>query len=375
MKNYKRIMAVLMAATMVTGSSLAALASGGDPTPEAPVTSGSSEGEGESEGHVERKVMNVTLPTVASGTTPFAYTMDPERLIKETGNKRFGEDVIFPAADADTGVYFNTGKKGGDGDDKDKIVYKNESSALKVINESSHAIELTVKAEADSADTDLPLVAADAYEDADDTSLYLGLIVGAKDAVQVKADEAATDTVTIAGTAGNFKLDYNTTSNKYEYRVLTLAEYQALDGNGSKEALEWQESSFKLEGGVTEGEIASTTTAPDLTVTWSWVDPTANAAPSITGTKEFTLKNNEAVEIEVSLGGGNLAATDVEKVTFELGGRTHELAKDTQWTFANGKITIAQASINEWVSNNFRAPIWHVVFNDTAGTSDDFELK
>lgn len=77
MRKTKRMLAIALAATMVFGSSLTAFA-------DEPVTSGGTDGSGTSEGHVEKELINVVLPTVPSGSTPFAYTMDPERLIQET---------------------------------------------------------------------------------------------------------------------------------------------------------------------------------------------------------------------------------------------------------------------------------------------------
>ena len=77
MQKFKRFMAVALATTMVLGSSLTAFA-------DEPTTSGGTDGSGTSEGHVDKEVINVVLPTVASGSTPFAYTMDPEHLIQET---------------------------------------------------------------------------------------------------------------------------------------------------------------------------------------------------------------------------------------------------------------------------------------------------
>ena len=91
MLNTKKILAAALAATMVFGSSLTAFAAD-------PVTSGGSDGAGASEGHLEKKVVNVVLPTIASGDTPFSYTMDPERLIRETSGAKYSGKT-FPAAE------------------------------------------------------------------------------------------------------------------------------------------------------------------------------------------------------------------------------------------------------------------------------------
>ena len=82
MRKTKKMMALALAASMVLGSSVVAFAAEGDATPGG---SGTVSGTGEVEGHVNKEVLNVILPTVPSDqASAFAYTMDPERLIQGT---------------------------------------------------------------------------------------------------------------------------------------------------------------------------------------------------------------------------------------------------------------------------------------------------
>jgi hypothetical protein len=271
MRKFKKVLAIGMALTMLLGSSMAAFADD---------NSGSSSGAGRSEGHVEEKATNVVLPSVTEGTTPFAYTMDPEGLIQETSGGKY-DNAEFPAEAGDKHVYFNNGAKGGEGTDKDNIVYANTSPKLKVENRSSHNIKLTISVTASSATTDIPLVAQTALAGADNASLYLGLKVDSEDPVAITTSAAASKEVTINGTPGNFKIAVNSGKTGYEYRVMTLDEYKAIEGNSAATALPWSSSEFQLEGEVTTGKkIASDTTAPTVAVTWSWVDPTAT--PEVT---------------------------------------------------------------------------------------------
>ena len=229
----KKILAVLMTATMVMAMSITAFAD---------ENSGGSEGAGASEGHVEKKATSVILPTVPTDgedtVSPYRYTMDPERLITNTNHGKY-DNVIYPEATDDKGVYFNNGKKGGDGEDKDYVVYTNTSDSQKVTNKSSHDIALTVTAEAVATDggTDIPLVAQTALATATDASLYLGLVVGSGEGqtkTAVASDAAASKTVTLAGTAANYKVAAKADKSGYEYRVLTLEEYKGLEGNSGK---------------------------------------------------------------------------------------------------------------------------------------------
>lgn len=360
MRNFKKILAATLAATMVLSSSITALADGDN--------SGSSTGAGTSEGHVEKKATSVTLPTIADNTTPFAYTMDPEGLVVATSHEKYGSAVEFPASN-DSQVYFNNGKKGGEGTDKDNTVYANTSAAQTVINKSSHAIDLTVSVTASQAATDIPLVEKTALSDATDASLYLGLKVGSEDAIAVTSETAATKTVSIAGTPANFKVAVKSDNSGYEYRALTLAEYQALDGNSSKTQDDydgtWANTSFNLEGAVTTDKaITSTTTAPTLTVTWSWVDPTANAAPSATAT-QAVLETGKVANVSVDLGLGDLAATGISSFKVKSTGR--DWYAEGAVTYEDGVITIP-ADYVDYLIGTEEARLIQIKFNDTAKT-------
>lgn len=318
MNKFSKVIALALATTMVVGSTVTAFAN--DPSTTTPVTNGSSEGAGTSEGHVEKKATNVVLPTIQEGATPFKYIMDPEGLIVETAGAKF-DNVVFPASTGDTHVYFNNGTNSDS-----KTVYANSSLALEAINKSSHNINLTIKAEVkDAAATDIPLVAQSAISTATAASLYLGLVVGTGDSeskTAIAADTAATKTVTIAGTAGNFKIAAKADKSGYEYRVLTLDEYKALDGNSAATALPWESESFKLEGETTEDKaITAATTAPKINVTWSWVDP--EAAPTsytVTYKSNYTDGPEDATEDVAANGNPNGPETAFTRTGYTLAG-------------------------------------------------------
>ena len=363
MRKFKEVLAIGMALTMILGSSLAAFA-------DEPATSGSTSGIGTSEGHVEEKATNVVLPTITEGTTPFAYTMDPEGLIQETSGGKY-DNAEFPAKSGDKHVYFNNGKKGGEGDDKENIVYANTSSKLKVENRSSHNIKLTISVTASSATTDIPLVAQTALADADKASLYLGLKVDAEDPVAITTSAAASKEVTINGTPGNFKIAVNSGKTGYEYRVMTLDEYKAIEGNSAATALPWSSSEFQLEGEVTTGKkIASDTTAPTVAVTWSWVDPTAtpaSAAPSI-ATTEYTMTLGEDIEIPVSLGTGAEAATGITSIAYTAAGNPYTFGEG-EYSLEDGVLTLSSTKIDIWLNNGVTARDITIKFNDEAETT------
>lgn len=343
MHKLKKAMAIALATTMVFGSSLMAFA--------ADTNSGESVGTGTSEGHIDKKKTNVVLPVLAEdAASPFAYTMDPEGLVSGTDHAKY-ENAEFPAADNDTGVYFNNGAKTGD---PSTTVYANSSIALEAVNKSSHTIDLTVKAEVVSEETDIPLVTKDDLATVTDASLYLGLIVNSDAGVAVTKDAAAAKTVTVNGTDANFKVAAKADKTGYEYRELTLAEYQALDGNSGKTQddldASWQRATFKLEGSTTTDKaITSTTTAPGVKVTWSWVDPNANVAPSIATTTYNNVNLGSAeggdVAVQVDLGTGTLAATGIASVK-----RGNDTLAENMYSFdsATEVLTLSRANVLQY---------------------------
>lgn len=360
----KKFGAFMMALVMMLSMSISVFADG------EPTNTGSLEGAGMSEGHVDKKATLVVLPTNPADTT-FAYTMDAERLINETGGGKY-TSASFPTS-GDTGVYFNVGKVGGDGADKDNTKYENTSAALTVTNKSSHNIKLTVTAEAiasTDATKDIPLVAESALSTAENAALYLGLIVGTEEPVAITSATAASKEVTIPGVAANFKTAAKEDKSGYEYRVLTLDEYKALEGNSGKTQNDfdatWKSAEFKLEGAVTSGKsVASDTTAPKVKVTWSWVDPSANASPTATASvTNIAAANGEAFTISYNLGSGANAATGVSAVNFG-GYGTYNMIDDNTYASINTSaktITVTATSVTAMAGDRYTGKIT-VVFN------------
>lgn len=351
MRKFKKLAAIGLAMTLVIGSSLAAFAD--DPN------SGASSGSGTSEGHVEEKATNVVLPTIAEGTTPFAYTMDPEGLIQETEGGKY-TNAVFPDPNSDTHVYFNNGTN-----DAQKIVYANSSAKLKVENKSSHDIDLTVSVTASSAETDIPLVAQSALATAENASLYLGLKVDTEAAVAITTSTAATKEVTINGTPGNFKIAVNSGKTGYEYRVMTLDEYKAIEGNGSATALPWDSAEFQLEGEVTEDlKITSATTAPTVAVTWSWEDPTA--APA---TVDVTVKNKgdyTGADTTVTMTVGSTAVNPTAVDGYTFGGYYTDAELSTAF---EGNVAADTTTLYaKWTENDIAPSL-----TPTEGTTDGSE--
>lgn len=256
MKRAKKMVALILAASMTLGSSLVAFATETETTPGG---TGTTSGTGNVEGHVNKEVLNVVLPTVTAGTSAFAYTMDPERLIQGTDAGKYAEGTVFPAADGDTGVYFQTADN----------TYANTSNTYQVINKSSCAIDLTVKVKATQNTTKDIALGASATPAGTTPELYLGLKVGNTD--QAVSSSEATVTKTIAGTPGNFSIAVVTGdggAKSYAYQE-------------KADASSWKAMNISMTGSVNNVDIAADTTAPTVDVTWTWAKAADNATASV----------------------------------------------------------------------------------------------
>lgn len=330
MLNKKKGLAMLLTATMVAGSAFPVLAAD---------TSGGATGAGSSEGHLEKKITNVVLPTDGD-TSVFKYNIDPERLIQETGGAKY-ENTVFPEKDSDTGVYFATDLTDEETTAGKTAKYANTSKELVVTNKSSHKINLTVKAKASQADTDITLANSSTIE-GDDPQLYLGLTVGTETKTIGTTDAVFTDE--IAGKADNFETKVEDGAYKYAEK----------DG-----ATGWEETKISMTGKCNEATTTSAMTVPNVTVTWEFADPTDAVAPSISGATEdstgtdwgYTADFTKGTDLVFTVDYG----TEATEISSALMGSTLEgVATAPSLSVADNVVTIAGSAWGASVAGDTR---------------------
>jgi len=336
-KYFKRALAFSLAAVMTFGSSISALAE--NPTN----GSGSGVGTGTSNGHVEQKVVSVTLPTNV-GTT-FDYIADPEDLIGGTvaedgtkGKTKTGDEVN-PNTDY---VYFHNAARDADAD-KDIAAqaegYSSTSDTVRVINKSSVAINLTVSAKV-TADDDNMAIADTAAELATATTtptVHFDLLTTAKGGSAVTTAVTTTDGVSkgekadiaIAGVAGNFELTQSGTGadGKYSYAVKS----------GVKDK-DWNYVDIALKGACSKATTTDTLKAPKFEMTWSWTDPSATPSITLTAAGLATITNAPCTSAQLKSAEG-ISGTE----SYTLVGNDATLADPS-----NGTITIQMGP--SWLS-------------------------
>ena len=250
MKGYKKILAGVLATSMVMGSSVVVLADEGRTT-----------GSGKVEGSTSDKVFRVELPTIAENDDTFNYIIDPLGLIEEAGADRYGALTFESGAS----VFFHN-------DNKNTTIakdYASESAPLTVKNYSTDPVDLTVTVKATEVEG-IKLTNDATFAGDKDTSLYLALqgvdSTGADDSTNIgKVGSTGVAQITKqlakigAGSAAGkepYVIKWNPIRDQYEYIW-----------NASTDATVDQYS-FKLTGKCNPVDATGTATTGSLRDDW-----------------------------------------------------------------------------------------------------------
>ncbi len=336
MANYKRILAVSLAATMLMGSSAVVFAADQE---------ASSSGEGETQFVSESDVFDVIFPTVAENETTFDYLLDPDGLIAETKGDRYtgkvfddGKTVYFlRSAKVDGTVDGMAGTKNCD--------YTDKSDEIKVVNKSTEAVDLKVSAKVTDVPSEIKMATAKTFAGTD-TELYLGLVGTDGTTPTEKAISAAGVelTASIAADAAAYETKWDASANggKGAYVKSLTTAAQAADYAGFKSY------SFQLTGvcNTAEGTDWSglTDKAPKVDLTWSVKDFT------VTG-PQFSVDSNGVISItnlteEQNYGSIMITTGNGEEYDIEANENEWDTSAFSHETGGNLTIRLGQGWIN-----------------------------
>lgn len=319
-KNFKRIAALTMAATMTVGSAMTVFAADTGDTPTAGVSEGTGSYEG---GEMKYPTLSVTLPTIPAKT--YDYIADPNGLIAATDNEKYTGATFETEDDGAAGVFFLT--------DSANKKYSHKSAAQTVTNENAQDIDVTVKLEQKTAGAAIIKYAESAtFADTDkENKLYLAVTDDAATDANVAAltaAGAATVTEKVDGVPENYEAGYDATNKKYEYTKKDEADLT-----------DWNDCSFLLTGAVNMNATwGDDVTFPTIKVTWSY--------------KEHTDAYVDNTSVSVSNKTLNLtlpAGTTISKVELTLnGGNPIALASGNQYTVRGTELTFGSYA-SSWV--------------------------
>lgn len=320
MNNFKRVLAVLLAGTMVLGASVTAFA-------EDPSASGAGTYEGNK---MKYPTFSLTLPTISDdAANMYNYIADPNGNIAATKGAR----VTGFKFEGDNGVYFltdATGKK-----------YTDTSANYEVTNQNAQDIIVTAEMKVTTAAANVAMSkTADFSEDAvkNVPALYLALQNGAKTKVSPLESGTAASTASVSmlvkGKKDNYEPKYTASPTegheKYEYALKT----------GS---LTWNKCIFNLTGALNKKVAWEQTnekafTFPTVTVTYKFAQ-----VPIMTGDEangySYTWASNQPTGTIQSLtidGVERPALITNNKVTYNSTAKKLTVAKEPVATFGLG---------------------------------------
>lgn len=291
MRNYKKLAAITMAATMLVGSGLTVFADN-DQT---------STGNGSYEGFIEEvSAFSVDVPTAAA--QQFDFFVDPNDLLKNTGYARLGAS----ATDFESGsTLFFTRTSG--------TKYGKDSDPITLTNMSSYEVNVEVSATVAGVD-DITLSESADVSTAEGPTIYLAIASGgAEKSAIISTGGSYKDK--IAGEPDNFEVSYDSSQSKYVFGLKK-------DTTEASPTAPWKTLSFNLTGACggdwTDEQVGI---APSITLTWKITDPNADAAPSI-DPDTYSYDRTQSLPITANLGNGSLAATAIKKVEASTNGTT-----------------------------------------------------
>ena len=364
MKNYKKILAGVLATSMVLGNSAVVFADEG----------GQAKGSGKVEGQVKTEVFSVVLPTESDYAGAFDYIIDPMQLIANdagnNGNKYDKSKYKFEPTDT---VFFYNGVQQDAGDsNKEKLTYTGTSNKLAVENKSSKPVDVTISLKASEVEG-ITFNSDSTFASDTNTSLYLG-IVGSGYKVEESGGVAQTptaETITSSLPANTEKISTNGTAQiKVQLPELKLTSTAAAGGsdiafvtqwNPIRNAYEYVASAkdkatigyeFQVEGkcntnaGVDWLDVLAAGETPELEIMWSIEDPTGAQVEIDQTNKEITVS-----DLTPEQGFVSLTLSD-GKDTYDVGGATDSTWDTSGFIDGAGTCVITYADWwNDWMAN------------------------
>ncbi len=128
---------------------------------------------------------------------------------------------------------------------------------------------------------------------------------------------------------------------------------------------------YSLEGWYEDAEctpakkvdLTAKTFAADADLYANWTSN--NVAPSISPAS-YDVTAGNGVEVTVNLGSGNLAAESITSITYKNANNQDRTMATTDYTFADGKISIASSVVDGLFTNNVASRAYTVTFNNNA---------
>ncbi|MCI8324875.1 MAG: hypothetical protein HFI54_14775 [Lachnospiraceae bacterium] len=128
-----------------------------------------------------------------------------------------------------------------------------------------------------------------------------------------------------------------------------------------------------LKNGITSREYTITlndraNTKMKITLT------TTGEFPSIETTSSLIMHRNQPLSVDVDLGSGSFAATDIKEITFLMGNGSSATLGTDMYSFAGGILTFNATHINNVINNGIISREYTIVFNNISESKEKITL-
>lgn len=348
-----------MAASMVLGNSVAALAS--DAIPQ----KGSLTGKAQLEGVVDPDVFSVELPTKSASEvkTAFDFIMDPQGLIEETEGARYVSGQGVKLSGESTGISTNKFKYGtlyfaNSLSDGSVSQLSPTSNMLTITNKGTMDVDVKLSAKVVSMDG-IKLVSSNTISAGADPSVYLAVSGNDGTHTPITADGASVS-AQITGNDGAYSLSWNGSKNKYEKVASANASFNsysfALTGESGGKIKDWLDVADDL--------------SSDARVEVTWMVAPEGYVDSPFANPTIKMVQGSPAETDVTLPAG---ATGVRSVTFTRANGDIANVDAANYVYANGKFKFRSTYTDPLLSAG-ATRVHTITFNDSASTTAELTL-
>lgn len=267
----RKVLAAILAGTMVLGSGVVANAAGGEST-----------GEGTLDQVKDKEVFSVVLPTTQETANIFDYILDPTGVIAQTNAEKYSKTATASFTPGKT-MYFKNAPAFG----STTIPYTDESDPITAYNKSNIDVEISVEASiATPSGIDLSSTSV-ATASVASPSMFIGVKASGSDTVNpiTTQTKQVIATSSIASASEAYKIKYNEADD--EYKLVLKDNVKDLKPTDAAFATTFESYSFVLTGDCSKaGDWKTVTEVPAVSLVWTIEKPTgaveAESGPKVT---------------------------------------------------------------------------------------------
>lgn len=327
----RKVLAAILAGTMVLGSGVVANAAGGEST-----------GEGTLDQVKDKEVFSVVLPTTQETANIFDYILDPTGVIAQTNAEKYSKTATASFTPGKT-MYFKNAPASGN----TTIPYTDESDPITAYNKSNIDVEISVEASIATPSGIVLSSTSVATASVASPSMFIGVKASGSNTVNAITTQAkqVIATSSIASASEAYKIKYNEADD--EYKLVLKDNVKNLKPTDAAFATTFESYSFVLTGDCSKaGNWKSVTEVPAVSLVWT-IEKPAGAVEVTDGPTNYVSAleistANKALQLTMPTG------VNVSSLVLNLNNTPTTLIAGNHYTVSGSTLTIGKYSAG-WV--------------------------